>query len=117
MKSLVAGDSYSVREYGFQVNYYPDSNFNQGVQYGLEVMRIDVELISSSSIKSTGSGVAFGPYFGYKYALGSGFILVTQLGFQGYSISAKAQDSNGNSASAGGGGGGLLLNLNVGYNF
>lgn len=117
VKSVISGDSYSVREYGCQLNYYPDSNFNQGVHYGLEVMRIEVELISSSSLKSSGSGVSYGPYFGYKTMLGSGLILVTQLGYQSYSVFAKAQDSNGNSASAGGGGSGLLLNLNVGFSF
>ena len=116
-KSTITTDSFSVSEYGFQVSYYPDSNFNDGVQYGLEVMRVDLQLISKSNIKSSGSGVAFGPYIGYKAVLDSNFVFVGQIGFQGYSVTAKAQDSNGNSASAGGAGGGLLLNLNVGYSF
>jgi len=115
--STIQGDTYSIREYGFQVNYYPNSNFSQGLQYGIEIMKIDLDLISSNNIKSSGSGVAFGPYLGYKTDLGIGLILVSQIGYQGYSVSAKAQDSNGNTASAAGGGGGLLLNLNLGFNF
>lgn len=48
-QSSLGGDTYSVSEYGIQVNYYSGSNFNQGVQYGVELMKINVELDSSSS--------------------------------------------------------------------
>lgn len=109
--------SYSVRQYGFQVNFYPDSNFNEGLQYGLEVFRADIELISSSSIKASGNVFALGPYVGYKAAFDGDFILVTQFGYQVASVTATARDNNGNLASVGAGGGGLLLNLNVGFNF
>ncbi len=101
-------------EGGVQGRYYLLGSFENGMQIGAEMLGIyaSTNAGASSGITATGTGLAVGPFLGYKYVAPFGLTLDLQGGVEVLAVSASG---GGSSASAGA----VipLLNLNIGWSF
>jgi hypothetical protein len=106
-----------VYEIGGQLRYYLAGSFSHGMQIGAEILWSDVRDVSAiNNLHATTSGVALGPFVGYKFISRFGFTLDTQFGFQHINIKAKDPQSY-NDVSAEDKRIMALLNINIGWSF
>ncbi len=109
-------DSFFAIDAGAQFRYYPVGNFIHGMQLGAEILFVYVNLNETGSTSASGTGLAIGPFVGYKIATDIGFTFDAQLGFEYMAVQSTASDS-GISVTGSDSKFGLLLNLNVGWSF
>ena len=109
-------DSFFAIDAGAQFRYYPVGNFIHGMQLGAEILFVYVNLNETDSTSASGTGLAIGPFIGYKIATDIGFTFDAQLGFDYMAVQSTASDS-GISVTGSDSKFGLLLNLNVGWSF
>ncbi len=110
----------TVWEVGGQFRFYAIGNFDHGMQLGAELLWLGIftDEIEGTEISGTGSGLALGPFLGYKIATDAGFTFDAQLGFQWHAVEARAEDADtGAEASEKETGINPLLNLNIGWSF
>ena len=87
-------EKVSIREAGGQLRWYVLGDFDHGMQLGLEVMFIELELPPLTldeagvpvDIDPSVLATAIGPFLGYKVAFDGGFTLEAQLGLQRYGV-------------------------------
>jgi hypothetical protein len=111
---------FTTFELGAQGNYYLIGGFDHGMQVGAELLYSysSGDIGDSSSISFSGTGLAFGPYLGYKVAAGFGLTFNLQAGLGVILARGSAEEkSSGRSGSGTGGGVVPLLNLNLGWSF
>ncbi len=106
----------SVYEFGGHYRFYPIGSFEHGMQLGVEVLYLHVSA-ETASVSGFGTGLAVGPFAGYKIIASGGFTFDAQLGVEFLAVKAEAQDSGGQSASATQKATIPLLNLNIGWSF
>jgi hypothetical protein len=109
--------SFTVLEFGSQVRWYALGDFDHGMQLGAELLYIYVSgSFERGSVTGTGSGLAMGPFIGYKISTDVGFTFDAQLGVQLAGIAARASDGT-TAAEASDMQAIPLLNLNAGWAF
>ncbi|HTM45485.1 MAG TPA: hypothetical protein VL137_11045 [Polyangiaceae bacterium] len=115
---VVDGQRFSVQEVGGQIVGYPLREFSS-LQLGAEVLWVHVatKLLAGQEISGKASGVAFGPFAGYKLITSGGFTFFVQGGFEYESVTAHATDTTGTNAHDQKSGFIPLLNLNIGWSF
>jgi hypothetical protein len=104
-----------VWELGGHVNYYVIGNFDHGMQLGAEVLWVGASVDANQSHTSAvASGLAIGPYVGYKIATHVGFTFEANLGAEYMAVRANTTDGTSSAQDKK-----LipLLNLNVGWSF
>lgn len=108
-------ESFTAWEAGASARLYAVGDFDHGMQLGVELLYIHVDL-EDERVSGTGSGIAVGPFIGYKISTDAGFTFDSQLGVQYLAVQAEASSSD---LSAEGEDDGFipLLNLNVGWAF
>jgi hypothetical protein len=108
-------------EVGGQLVGYPVGHFDHGMQLGLEVLYAGVSGGDSSTnnvkIAATASGLAAGPFVGYKLATRVGFTFNVQGGVEYTFVRADASASTGQTASAQQTRLIPLVNANLGWSF
>jgi hypothetical protein len=104
-----AGISASVYEVGGQLRFYALGDFRHGMQIGGEVLYVH---LSDPNISATGSGLAAGPFLGYKVMTDAGFTFDTQLGFEHVFVRGESGGSTASDEANL-----VLLNLNIGWSF
>lgn len=110
-------ERFKVWEVGGQFVGYPVGHFDHGMQVGLEVLYAGVSTNESSKVTvATATGLATGPFIGYKLATKVGFSFNVQGGVQ-YVFARADASSGGATASAEQRSIIPLLNLNVGWSF
>lgn len=113
--------TFDVYEVGGQLVFYPISTFDKGLQLGAEALYVKVKTddsyTGSVTVSGAGSGVAIGPFVGYKVGTSVGFTFVVQGGVQFMTAKAKAKDSNGTTATDEASDVFPLINLNLGWSF
>jgi hypothetical protein len=110
---------FTVLELGTQLTWYPIRRF-RSLQLGAEALWINVSTssdVGSNNASGYASGLAVGPFAGFKWIVGPGFTGFVQLGVSFMAIHAEASDDTGSSASADESAVGLLLNFNLGWSF
>lgn len=115
MSTSTRTERFSAWEVGGHFNYYVVGSFEHGMQLGVEALYLKVAT-SDSSYRSAASatGLAVGPYVGYKLITGIGFTFEANLGAE--YVVAQAATADG-SATASDSRWIPLLNLNVGWSF
>lgn len=108
---------YGAWELGAHFNYYLVGNFDHGMQLGAEAMYLHVSSEGQNvNTVAAASGLAIGPYIGYKIATHVGFTFEANGGVQ--YVAARASATNGTASSSASGSSIIpLLNLNVGWSF
>lgn len=109
----------TVLEAGASLRYYVVGDFEHGMQLGAEVLYAHVATSTSEgdvTVTGVGSGLAVGPFIGYKIATRVGFTFDSQVGVTFAAVDAEAS-GGGQSASQSASLVGLLLNLNIGWSF
>lgn len=105
----------SAWEVGGHFNYYVVGSFEHGMQLGVEALYLKVSTTDSSyRSAASATGLAVGPYVGYKLITGVGFTFEANLGAE--YVVAQAATSDG-SATASDSRWIPLVNLNVGWSF
>ena len=83
----------TVFEAGTQIKFYAIGDFDHAMQLGLEALYIHVSAtLDASGVTGTGSGLAIGPFIGYKWIASFGLTIDVQLGAQLAGIFAEASD-------------------------
>ena len=106
---------FTVLEGGAQLRYYVTGSFRRGMQVGAEILYLHV---NGSLQDTTGvaSGLALGPFFGWKTTTYAGFTFEVQGGVEVVTLGSRVTDSSGGSSSSS-----VdyipLLNLNIGWSF
>jgi hypothetical protein len=72
---------------------------------------------SNTAVAGAGSGLAVGPFIGYKWTAKGGFTLLAEGGVQYLAVQAHGNDANGQGASAHQETVSLLANLEIGWSF
>ena len=108
-------ESFGVWEVGASGRYYLVGDFDHGMQLGGEILYVDVD-VEGETVSGTGSGLAIGPFLGYKVSADFGFTFDSQLGFQYLAGGAEAE-SGGQTAEEEASEVIVLLNLNIGWAF
>jgi hypothetical protein len=109
--------SFDAFELGAHFRWYPIGDFDHGMQLGVELLYIFVSgSVGSSGVTGTGSGLAVGPFIGYKITTSVGFTFDAQLGAQMAGIAAQATDGT-TTEEASDTQVIPLLNLNIGWAF
>jgi hypothetical protein len=114
---ILGGGAYrgfGVIEAGAQARYYAVGDFDHGMQLGVEVLGVHVfsDNALGTGIAGFGTGVAAGPFIGYKFAADFGLTLDVQLGAAWAFIRADAGGATANDTDF------LpILNLNAGWSF
>jgi hypothetical protein len=105
-------------EAGGHFRYYAIGSFEHGMQVGAEVLWAHVA-VDDPSVRVAGaaSGLAVGPFVGYKIITRVGFTFDSQLGFEYIAARAQAHDTAGTSATANDSSVIPLVNLNIGWSF
>jgi hypothetical protein len=113
--STTSTEHVGVWELGGHVNYYVLGNFDHGMQLGAEILWVGASVGANDSHTSVvATGLAVGPYLGYKIATHVGFTFEANLGVE--YLAARANTSDGTS-SAQEKKVIPLVNLNVGWSF
>lgn len=110
-------DRATVFEAGAQLKFYAIGDFDHAMQIGAEILFIHLSAdLASRGVTGTGSGLAFGPFLGYKFVASGGFTLDVQLGFQYAGVFASATDGTTTEETSDAE---IipLLNLNLGWSF
>jgi len=111
-------ERFKVWEVGGQFVGYPVGHFDHGMQLGLEVLYAGVSTNDNAKVTvATATGLATGPFIGYKLATKVGFSFNVQGGVQYVFARADASSSNGTTASAEQKSVIPLVNANVGWSF
>ncbi len=101
-------------ELGAHFNYYVLGNFDHGMQLGVEALYVGVAGDGPQTTGITASGLALGPYVGYKIITNVGFTFEANGGAQ-YVTLRGSNANNGDTASQ------KkvipLVNLNIGWSF
>lgn len=111
---------FNVWEAGGQFVGYPVGHFDHGMQVGLEALYAGVsgdDKSGNTRIAATASGLASGPFVGYKLATRSGFSFNVQGGVSYLFVQAQASSSSGATASAEQTRVLPILNANLGWSF
>ena len=88
-----ADERATVFEAGTQIKFYPVGDFDHAMQLGVEVLYIHVSAtLDASGVTGTGSGLALGPFIGYKWIASFGLTIDVQVGAQIAGIFAEASD-------------------------
>lgn len=107
--------TFRVYEIGTQLRYYVTGNFRRGMEIGAEVLYVHVNG-SLDNITGVASGLALGPFFGWKTTSYAGFTFEVQGGVEILTAGTKVTDSSGDSTSST-----IdyvpLVNLNIGWSF
>jgi hypothetical protein len=106
----------AVYELGGQYRVYPIGSFEHGMQLGVEALYLHVS-VENATVSGFGSGLALGPFVGYKIITSVGFTFDAQLGVEFLAVKAQVQDNGGQTASATDKATIPLLNLNIGWSF
>ena len=86
-------DHATVFELGAQVKFYAIGHFDHALQLGLEILFIYLDAtFESRGVTGTGSGLAIGPFIGYKYVAPFGLTVDIQAGAQLAGVAATATD-------------------------
>jgi hypothetical protein len=103
--------------FGAQAIWYPQNNFNRGVQLGsqLQFERAHAEVLGSLVTHQVDS-VAFGGFLGYKAVADFGLTLVAQGGIQ-YGMVTVTESVGSYTGTGGASGLDLLITLNLGWSF
>jgi hypothetical protein len=112
-------DSLGIWELGGQVRYYFLESF-ESLHAGVEALYIGISEsdIGGAELSANASGVAVGPFVGWKGIFGPGFTFVVQLGAASTAVSATATDSStGETATVTDRDVLVLLNLDLGWSF
>jgi hypothetical protein len=116
-----SASKFELWEVGGQFVGYPVGHFDHGMQLGLEVLYAGVSGGDSSTnnvkIAATASGLAAGPFVGYKLATRVGFTFNVQGGVEYMFVRADASASTGQTASAQQTRLIPLVNANLGWSF
>jgi hypothetical protein len=110
----LVGEKFTVYEAGLQLSLYPLEDF-ESLVLGGELLYIDISG-DIDDVQGSASGLAVGPFVGYKAITRAGFTFLVQGGFQYAAIRAEATDgetTEQDEASAWI----FLLNLNLGWSF
>lgn len=111
-------ERFKVWEVGGQFVGYPVGHFDHGMQVGLEVLYAGVSTNDNAKVTvATATGLATGPFIGYKLATKVGFSFNVQGGVEYVFARADASSANGATASAEKKSVIPLLNANVGWSF
>ena len=102
----------TVYELGGQFRYYAVGRFDHGMQIGAELLYLGGRA-DEGSVSAIASGLAIGPFIGYKFSAGVGFTVDVQGGVEFVAISAES--STGASEEAGRAI--PLVNINLGWAF
>jgi hypothetical protein len=112
---------FDLWEVGGQLVGYPVGHFDHGMQLGLEVLYAGVSGGDSSTnnvkVAATASGLAAGPFVGYKLATRVGFSFNVQGGVEYTFVRADASATTGQTASAQQTRLIPLVNANLGWSF
>jgi hypothetical protein len=107
--------TFTVLEGGGQLRYYVTGSFRRGMQVGAEILYVHVNG-SLQDITGVASGLAMGPFFGWKMTSYAGFTFDVQGGVEVVTMGTRVSDSSGGSSSSN-----VdyipLLNLNIGWSF
>ena len=117
--SSSTSDKLRAYELGSQLRGYLMDDF-KGLHLGAELLyvHLDTSSYEGSDVSAFASGVAIGPFGGYKLVTSGGFTFDAQLGVQHISGRAKAtSSSSGSTGTAEGKSWIPLLNLNIGWTF
>lgn len=114
----IGNERFQAYELGLQLAGYPLRDFHS-LELGVEVLWVNVrsENIDGQDVRGEGSGIAVGPFVGYKLMTDVGFTFFVQGGLQMVTATAEATDAEGNTDTAEESGLIPLLNLNVGWSF
>lgn len=111
-------ERYKVWEVGAQFVGYPVGHFDHGMQLGLQVLYLGVSGPDTANVKGpSGTGLATGPFIGYKLATKIGFSFNVQGGVEYVVARADATSTTGKTASAEQSSFVPLLTANVGWSF
>jgi hypothetical protein len=102
-------------EAGAQARYYLLGSFEHGMPIGVEALYIGAG-DSRQGVRARATGLAVGPFIGYKFAADVGFTIDLAGGFQYVTLSASATDGS-NRASLSENTIIPLINLNLGWSF
>jgi hypothetical protein len=99
---------FTAYELGGQLVGYPLEDF-KSLQLGAEVLwvKVSTDDVDGRQVQDEASGVAFGPFIGYKLITSAGFTFFAQGGFEYLKASEDDVDSEFIP----------LLNLNIGWSF
>lgn len=111
-------ERFKVWEVGGQFVGYPVGHFDHGMQLGLEVLYLGVSTNDNTKTTSaTATGLATGPFIGYKLATKVGFSFNVQGGVEYVFARADASSTSGATASAEQKTIIPLFNANIGWSF
>lgn len=107
--------TFNVYECGGQLRYYLTGSFRRGMQLGAEILYVHVNG-SLQDITGVASGLALGPFVGWKTTSYSGFTFEIQGGVEVVTMGTSVSDSSGGSSSSS-----VdyipLVNLGIGWSF
>jgi hypothetical protein len=83
---------FNVLEFGGQLRYYATGNFRRGLQVGVEILYVNVDT-KVEGIAGVASGLAIGPFFGWKMTTFAGFTLDLQGGIAVETVGVRVSDS------------------------
>ncbi|MBM4318862.1 MAG: hypothetical protein FJ125_02635 [Deltaproteobacteria bacterium] len=106
----------TVYEIGGQLRWYALGRFDHGVQLGVELLYVHTGGEVGPSLTASGTGLAVGPFLGYKLITGFGLTFEGQLGFQSGFLSAEASSAH-STVDEEKSEIGALVNLSVGWSF
>jgi hypothetical protein len=107
--------TFTVLEGGAQLRYYVTGSFRRGMQVGAEILYVHVNG-SLQDITGVASGLAMGPFFGWKMTSYAGFTFDVQGGVEVVTMGTRVSDTSGSSTDSK-----VdyipMLNLNIGWSF
>ena len=108
-------EGITVWEAGAQARYYLIGSFEHGMPIGVEALYAGGSA-AEAGVTATANGIAVGPFVGYKLATDIGFTFDAGVGFQYFTVTAHASNSEA-SATVSDNKIIPLINLNIGWSF
>jgi len=90
---------FTVYELGGQLRYYVTGSFRRGMEVGAELLYVHVNG-SLQDITGVASGLAMGPFFGWKTTTHAGFTFEVQGGVEVVTMGSQVTSSDGGSSSS-----------------
>jgi hypothetical protein len=90
---------FTVLEGGGQLRYYVTGSFRRGMEVGAEILYVHVNGSLQDTI-GVASGLALGPFFGWKTTSYHGFTFEVQGGVEVVTMGTRVSDSSGASTSS-----------------
>jgi len=107
--------TFRMLELGGQLRYYATGSFRRGMQVGVEVLYVNVD-VKVEDVAGVASGLAMGPFFGWKAVSRAGFTLDLQGGVavltSGQRVSNASKSATDTSVDFI-----PLINANIGWSF